>query len=102
MAGHKRPVVWSPAARTDLEEIWSYHVAVAGHNTAENVIREIGEAVRLLEGHPFGGRARDEVRPGLRSVAVSPFVIFYRVKDSSPEIARVLDGRRDLDDIFRA
>lgn len=101
MVDRKRPLLWSAVARADLEEIWNYYFAVAGRNTADNVIREIGHACRIVEEYPFGGRTRDEVRVGLRSVAVSPFVIFYRVANGTPEIIRVLDGRRDLDDVFR-
>jgi toxin ParE1/3/4 len=26
--------------------------------------------------------------------------VFYRLKDDRPEIVRVLDGRRDIDEIF--
>jgi len=38
--------------------------------------------------------------PGLRSVLVLPYGIFYRVAESSVDIVRVLHGRRDLDAIF--
>ena len=58
------------------------------------------EACRLLEDHPFGGRSRNEIRPGLRSVVASPHVVFYRVTNDVAEIVRVLDGRRDLDEVF--
>ena len=54
----------------------------------------------MLERHPFGGRSRDELRAGLRSLLSDPYVIFYRVRDGVPEIVRVLHGRRDLDAIF--
>jgi len=48
-----------------------------------------------------GGRARDEVRPGLRSVVANPHVIFYRVTaDEIAQIVRVIDGRRDIDAVF--
>ena len=70
-----RPVIWSSDARSDLSEIWDYYFKVAG-------------------------RVREEVRPGLRSIAASPHVVFYRVRDEAAAIIRVLDGRRDLDDIF--
>jgi toxin ParE1/3/4 len=100
MAGPRRPIDWSSDARSDLSKIWDYYVRVAGRHTAEKIIREIGEACRILEDHPFAGRSRNEVRPGLRSVAVSPHVIFYRVKGGAAEVARVLDGRQDLDEIF--
>jgi toxin ParE1/3/4 len=100
MAEDRRPVVWSPDARSDLAEIWDYYVTVASPHTADRIVREIGEACRLLEDHPLAGRARKEVRPGLRSIAAGPHVIFYRVTENVAEIVRVLDGRRDLDEIF--
>jgi toxin ParE1/3/4 len=53
-----------------------------------------------LQDHPFAGRARDDVRPGLRSIAASPHVVFYRVRNEVAEIIRVLDRRRDVDEIF--
>ena len=62
--------------------------------------REIGKAVSFLEDYPFGGRSRDEVRPGLRSVVASPYVVFYRVIDGAAEIVRVLDGRQDIEAIL--
>ena len=100
MADRRPPIIWSSGARADLSEIWNYCVKVAGRHTADKIVREIGEACRLLEDHPFGGRARNEVRSGLRSIAVNPHVVFYRVTNDVAENVRVLDGRRDLDEIF--
>jgi len=100
MAAPRRPVIWSREARSDLSEIWDYYVSVAGRHTADGVVRGIGEACVLLEEHPFAGRPRNEVRSGLRSLSASPHVIFYRVTNDIAEIVRVLDGRRDLDEIF--
>jgi toxin ParE1/3/4 len=100
MVDRRRPIDWSPDARADLSEIWTYYVKVAGRHTADKIVREIGEVCRLLEDHPFAGRARDEVRPGVRSIAARPHVVFYRVNNDVAEIVRVLDGRRDLDEIF--
>jgi toxin ParE1/3/4 len=102
MVDPERPIDWSSKARADLSEIWNYYVNVAGRHTADKIVREIGEVCRLLEEHPFAGRARDEVRQGLRSLAARPHVVFYRVNNDVVEIVRVLDGRRDLDEIFAA
>jgi len=54
----------------------------------------------MLEDHPLAGRARDEVKPDLRSVVAKPYVIFYRIKDEAAQIVRVLDGHRDINKIF--
>ena len=40
------------------------------------------------------------VRPGLRSFAATPHVVFYRVVNETPEIVRVLDGRQDIEERF--
>jgi toxin ParE1/3/4 len=102
MAERKRVALWSPEALDDREKIWDYYIRIAGPNTAEKILREIGVVIALIEDHPFAGRARDEVRPGLRSFATSPYVIFYRVVDDAPEIVRVLDGRQDIEEKFAA
>jgi plasmid stabilization system protein ParE/SAM-dependent methyltransferase len=77
-------------------------VRVAGRHTAEKVLREIAEVIALIEDHPFAGRARNEVREGLRSFAAKPHVVFYRVVDDTPEVVRVLDGRQDIEEKFAA
>ncbi len=100
MAEGGRAALWSPEAIEDRERIWDYYVRVTGRNTAEKILREIAEVIALIEDHPFAGRSRSEVRPGLRSFAASPHVIFYRVADDTPEIVRVLDGRQDIEEKF--
>ncbi len=45
-------------------------------------------------------RARDEVMPGLRSVLVRPYTVFYRVQNGVVGIARVLHERRNFPEIF--
>jgi len=102
MAEARRAALWSLEALDDREKIWEYYVQVAGRNTAEKVLREIAEVIALIEDHPFAGRARNEVRPGLRSLAATPHVVFYRVVNDTPELVRVLDGRQDIEEKFAA
>jgi len=97
MADRRRAIVWSSVARADLSEIWDYYAGRAGRHRADNIIREISDALRVIEDHPFAGRARDEVRSGLRSITARPYVIFYRMRDDVAEIVRILHGKRDLD-----
>jgi toxin ParE1/3/4 len=102
MAARGRTAIWSPEAIADLDEIWRYYERVAGRSTAEKIAREIDQLVATVEAHPFAGRTRDELRPGVRSLAAKPHVLFYRVRNDVPEIMRILDGRQDIDEIFAA
>lgn len=100
MAGRRRPILWSPEARLDLFGVWSYYRDEAGENTADKVVRAIVEKSRMLERHLFGGRPRDELRAGMRSLLSEPYVIFYRAQNDTPEIVRILHGSQDLEEIF--
>jgi len=100
MAGRRGAAVWSAEALADAVQIWDYYERVAGRQTAERIAREIGDVIALVEQHPFAGRARDEIRPGFRSLAAPRHVVFYRVVNDLPEIIRVPDGRQDIDEVF--
>jgi toxin ParE1/3/4 len=99
MAGPRWAVVWSPEAEADLADIWSYYRETAGRQVADTVVRSVGEICRMLEEHPRAGRARDEIRPGLRSVVSRPYVVFYRFVATLPRSC-VSSMGRDLDEIF--
>jgi toxin ParE1/3/4 len=100
MATLRRPALWSPEAEQDLIEIWIYLAREASTAVADGQLRDIDRTRERLEEWPHSGRMRDELLPGLRSVAVRPNVVFYRVRGEQVEIVRVIDGRRDIDTIF--
>jgi toxin ParE1/3/4 len=102
MAEARRAALWSPEALADRESIWDHYVLVAGRHTAESILRDIAKVIALIEEHPFAGRARNEVRSGLRSFAATPHVVFYRVVEDTPQIVRLLDGRQDVEEQFAA
>jgi toxin ParE1/3/4 len=100
MAERKPPVVWSPEALTDIDQLWNYYASVAGRGTADRILREIAKVVVVIHDFPSAGRSRDELRIGLRSLSADVHVVFYRLKNERPEIVRVLDGRQDIGEIF--
>lgn len=100
MAGAGRIAIWSGEAIEDRERIWDHYVGVSGTHTAEKILLNLADVIALIEDRPFAGRARNEIRPGLRSFAATPHVVFYRVVDDTPEIVRVLDGRQDIEEQF--
>lgn len=93
-------LLWSPEALSDIARIWDYYTRVAGMHTAEHVLFELEGACSVHEEHPFAGRARDDIRPALRSTVIDAHVIFYRVGRDAPEIFRILDERRDVEGSF--
>jgi toxin ParE1/3/4 len=95
-----RRLVWSDDARDDLSDIFAYLDAHASLAVADRRLRDIGAAAARLAEWPLTGRPRHDLRGELRSWAVPPHVLFYRVSDLTIEIVRVIDGRRDLDVVF--
>ena len=89
----------SPEARADLDEIWLY-IAPDNLEAADKYIRAIVSRFPMLASMPLLGRERGELSPSLRSFPVGRHVIFYRPMDNGVEIARVLDGARDLPPLF--
>src|SRR3954462_7052647 len=91
MAEHRPPAIWSPEALDDIDHLWDYYARLAGRATADKIVREIAKIVKTIDDFPLAGRARDEIRAGLRSLAATPQIVFYRFNNDRPEIVRVLD-----------
>jgi toxin ParE1/3/4 len=94
------PRIWSQAAEKDLLDIWAYVANDGTAGVADKQLLEIDRVCFALGAWPEYGKARDDVRKGLRSVSVSRHVVFYRVTKTAIEIVRVLDERRDVGGIF--
>ena len=86
-------VIWSPGARTDLEEVWRYIASDSVH-AATLVENRIIDAVDGLSVFPETGR---RLKGDLRQfvVAKTGYLIIYRVKADHIEIARVWHGARE-------
>ena len=82
-------------ARRDLIEIWLY-IAENDERAADALLDRIDDACVLLTESPEIGPARDDIRAGLRYFPVPPYLILYRVHETSILIVRVLHGRRDI------
>jgi toxin ParE1/3/4 len=89
----------TPEAREDLFSIWSY-IDANNPPAADRVIAELSRACERLVDAPRMGRGRDELRPGLRSWVVAPYVVFYVIVEDSIEVVRVLHGARNIEAIL--
>jgi toxin ParE1/3/4 len=91
------------SAIADLDEIYNYIARISGSRlTAIRFIRRIRSRCRRIGNVPFGGRARDDLEPGLRTV---PFehsaVIAYKVEGDHVVVINVFYGGRDYEALYR-
>jgi toxin ParE1/3/4 len=72
-----RSVIRSEQAEQDLESILDY-LNERSPQAAEHLVSLIEERCQLLGQFPEMGRIRDELAPGLRSIVLEKYVLFYR------------------------
>jgi toxin ParE1/3/4 len=89
----------SPEAEEDLESIAAY-IAQKDPRRAINFVAKIKQKISLLSEVPGLGRPRRDIAPNMRSIAVPPYVVFYRRSRVEVSIVRVVHGRRDLRNVF--
>lgn len=86
------PIVWRPAARSDLAAIIRY-VAERNVPAARRLRQVIEDAVLPLAGHPYlyrSGRV-----PGTRELVAHPnYLVIYRVLADRVEIVNILHARQ--------
>ena len=86
-------------ARADLREIWD-KIAESNETAADRMIAKIVKRFPGLARFPESGRERPDLAPGLRSVVVKPYVVFYRLIENGVLIVRVFHGARDFRSLF--
>src|SRR5438128_1336060 len=89
----------APEADRDLEDIRD-GIAQDSPAAAKRLLNQFYDHFDQIGDCPKIGPARDEIRPGLRSVPVGKYVIFYRLAPAGPEIVRIVWGGRDLERLF--
>ena len=89
------PVLRTDRAETDLEEILEY-LSEYSTGAAERLAHNIDERCRVLSENPMLGRAREELGIGVRSLVVDKYLLFYRIRDDSIRILRILHGSRKI------
>jgi toxin ParE1/3/4 len=94
----RHSVSFRPGAERDLRELDDYIAEQAGHTVADGYIERIEGLCHSLETHPLRGRARNEIKPGIRTFAFERgATIVYRVLKSEVLIIRIFYGGRDFE-----
>ncbi|CAN7518171.1 type II toxin-antitoxin system RelE/ParE family toxin [Mesorhizobium sp. LjRoot246] len=96
-------VVLSENAISDLEAIGAYILENSGsENIANGFVDRIEERCQSIGNAPRGGRSRDDIVRGLRTV---PFehsaVITYLIENDVVRIVNIFHGGRDYETLMR-
>lgn len=90
-------VVFHPAARADLFDLYDYIHAQSGPERAGAYMVRIEQGCRRLGDFPASGRARPDIAIGIRTIALDRrILIAFRVTESDVVILRVLYAGRDF------
>lgn len=97
------PVLLSEQAVADLEAIAGHILGASGsEKIASGFATRIRQRCKRIGDVPHGGRPRNDLSPGLRTV---PFehsaVIAYIIDEDSVRITNVFYGGRDFEALFR-
>lgn len=88
-------VLYSRAARGDLDDIWKYSAEKWGERRADTYVRSIHDAVVFLSGNPGIARSVNNIREGMMKYAVGSHVVYLRIGDESMSVTRILHSRMD-------
>ncbi len=96
-------VVISEEAITDLKAMAAYILESSGSESiADGFVDRIKQRCQSIGNAPRGGRSRDDIAPGLRTV---PFehsaIIAYIVSDDLVRIVNIFYGGRDYEALMR-
>lgn len=96
-------VEYLPEAHADLQSVFDVVLRASQNiDVAEGFVRRMYARCERIGHAPRGGRPRDDLEPGLRTV---PFersaAIAYRVESDHVPITNVFYGGRDYEALFR-
>jgi toxin ParE1/3/4 len=91
----------SHRAEDELRAIWRY-IAADNPDAADRLLLRIDAKLQMLRAFPVIGPARDEVRPGCRMLVEGSYLLLYEydAPNDAIEVVAIVDGRRDLSDLF--
>lgn len=88
-------VTLTPAAKTDLVEIWQYTATTWGDDKADAYLDSLDRGFERLIGHPKLGVDYGHVLPGYRRLHIDHHGIFYKILEDEVLVVRVLHEEMD-------
>jgi len=93
-------VIIRPRAERDLIDAFDFIAERSGEQRAITVLQRIERKMQAQAHYPEAAQRRDELRPDLRSVAVSGYIVFFFPLPDGMRVSRVLYGKRDIEGSF--
>ncbi len=90
---------FSDTAIRDLDEICNY-IAVENSKAASQLFDRIRQKCKLVANFPNMGKSYSKLAVNLRGFVVEDYIIFYYPNPDGINIARVVNGYRDLAELF--
>ena len=94
-----KDLVWTPAARADLQAIELYLRGVEPDGAASIVERIEDAALRTLNPRFRGNQVRELGDPGLRQIQVMSWRLLYRIEGERIRVVGVVHGRQLLGNV---
>ena len=92
-------IVRSPAAETDLIEIW-LNIAKDNPLAADRFLDAIAERILQLATFPESGPSRPDIGTEVRALTIGNYLVLYRLAEQRIEIVRIVHGARDVSALF--
>jgi toxin ParE1/3/4 len=94
--------VLAPQAALDLVAIWRYIKEQTSLTIADRVESAIREKIEFLAGTPGAGHSRkDLTAEDVKFFPVYSYLIVYRPHTTPLQVAAILHGRRDVEQILK-
>ncbi|KXV22615.1 type II toxin-antitoxin system RelE/ParE family toxin [Gluconobacter oxydans] len=90
-----KQLVFSPAAKNDLLNIWDYGADNFGEDAADRYHDEIMDIMERVAAGVYQGRDASHIRAGYLKYNLRREVAFYRESDDRIEVIRILGGAMD-------
>jgi toxin ParE1/3/4 len=95
MSAPRLRLVISPRAQRDFRSIRLYGLREWGKERADAYQTALTHGFERLRDYPQIGKAREDLKTGLRVWPIEHHVLYYRIKADAIEIARILHERAD-------
>ena len=86
----------TPAAKSDLLEIWNYTIEKWGEKQAEKYLLDIEKKLEQLAANPELGKQRPEINLSYYSFPVKKHIIFYLQSGNHVDIIGILHEKMDI------